>query len=328
MLNPGSGRGPDGELYLLPRLVAAGNVSRVGLAMIDRPTGCRPASSASASCWSRTGVGSAEPRNAGVEDPRVTWIEALGRARDDLRRLRSAGPAHRRWPPRPTCAPGRGSARCCSATTTTLDVDLNLFHNKDTVVLPRAGHRAGRDREPGRAAPADVGSGRDPARPRPPRPPAGLPETAGQHLDLLRAAGRRRRPTRRPLTLWRGHRFLAGPEYPYEELKIGGGPPPLRVPEGWLVLHHGVTGLIDPGLRPAAARHYAAGAMILDADRAVARCSAGAPSRCCSPRRARSGRHRAQRGLPHRHRSDRRRALRLLRHGRLPDRGRPTGRRN
>ena len=34
VLNPGSGRGPDGELYLLPRLVATGNVSRVGLARV------------------------------------------------------------------------------------------------------------------------------------------------------------------------------------------------------------------------------------------------------------------------------------------------------
>ena len=34
VLNPGSGRTPDGELYLLPRLVAAGNVSRVGLARV------------------------------------------------------------------------------------------------------------------------------------------------------------------------------------------------------------------------------------------------------------------------------------------------------
>ena len=34
VLNPASGRGADGELYLLPRLVADGNVSRVGLARV------------------------------------------------------------------------------------------------------------------------------------------------------------------------------------------------------------------------------------------------------------------------------------------------------
>ena len=36
VLNPASGRGPDGQLYLLPRLVAEGNVSRVGIARVDR----------------------------------------------------------------------------------------------------------------------------------------------------------------------------------------------------------------------------------------------------------------------------------------------------
>src|SRR3954447_1359354 len=34
VLNPASGRTPDGRLHLLPRLVATGNVSRVGLAEV------------------------------------------------------------------------------------------------------------------------------------------------------------------------------------------------------------------------------------------------------------------------------------------------------
>ena len=32
------------------------------------------------------------------------------------------------------------------------------------------------------------------------------------------------------------------PSIEFEELKIGAGPPPLRVDEGWLLIHHGVTG--------------------------------------------------------------------------------------
>ncbi len=56
-------------------------------------------------------------------------------------------------------------------------------------------------------------------------------------------------------------------EYPFEALKIGAGPPPLRVPEGWLVLHHGVTGFIPEGFDPTTQQvNYAAGAMILDAE--------------------------------------------------------------
>ena len=34
VLNPASGYGPDGRLYLLPRVVAQGNYSRVGLAEV------------------------------------------------------------------------------------------------------------------------------------------------------------------------------------------------------------------------------------------------------------------------------------------------------
>ena len=34
VLNPGAVRGPDGELYLFPRLVAKGNFSRIGIARV------------------------------------------------------------------------------------------------------------------------------------------------------------------------------------------------------------------------------------------------------------------------------------------------------
>src|SRR5664279_3658675 len=78
VLNPGSGRSRDGKLWLLPRLVAAGNVSRVGLAEVlvreGQPVGVR-----------RDGIALAPDigferasSHAGVEDPRVTWIDSLG----------------------------------------------------------------------------------------------------------------------------------------------------------------------------------------------------------------------------------------------------------
>ena len=34
VLNPASVRGPDGQLYLFPRLVAQGNYSRIGIARV------------------------------------------------------------------------------------------------------------------------------------------------------------------------------------------------------------------------------------------------------------------------------------------------------
>ncbi|GAA2100300.1 glycosidase [Microlunatus panaciterrae] len=263
VLNPASGRGPDGELYLLPRLVAAGNVSRVGLARVTVVDGVP-------SSVERQGV-VLEPersfehgaRNAGVEDPRVTWVGELGlhvmtyvaygplgprtaiATSTDLRSWTRLGPVLFRYDDRH-------------------DVDLNLYHNKDTVFFPEPVtdpdgvpslavlHRPMWDLEeikPGEGS----------------QPPPWLAESRHSiWISFLPLADVRRDSA--ALTLWSKHRFLAGPEYPFEALKIGAGPPPLRVPEGWLVLHHGVTGRIDSAFDQQQNVNYAAGAMILDAD--------------------------------------------------------------
>src|SRR5450830_1017041 len=129
VLNPGSGRTPDGELYLLPRLVAAGNVSRVGLARVvlddGVPVGVEREGVVLApdAGWER-GAGS-----AGTEDPRVIWIEALGlhvmsyvaygpmgprpalAVSENLRDWRRLGPLHFVYQPE-------------------LDLDLNLFRTR------------------------------------------------------------------------------------------------------------------------------------------------------------------------------------------------------
>ena len=108
VLNPASGRGPDGELYLLPRLVAKGNVSRVGLAKViiedGVPTGVEREGIVLApdEGWER-GL-----NNAGTEDPRTTWVPSPRQAPDDLRGLRPAGPA-------PGVRPLRGPAQLANA---------------------------------------------------------------------------------------------------------------------------------------------------------------------------------------------------------------------
>ncbi|HWL76621.1 glycosidase [Microbacterium sp.] len=263
VLNPASGRGPDGELYLLPRLVAAGNVSRVGLARVlvqdGAPVGV-----------DRMGVVLEPDRgwergadNAGVEDPRVTFIPAVGMhvmtyvaygplgprtalaVSEDLRTWRRLGPALFRYDD-------------------ALDMDLNLFHNKDTVFFPEPVttpdgttalavlHRPMWDlgeTKPGQGI----------------RVPAGVEDTRQSiWISFVPLAAVAADIT--ALTLWEQHRFVAGPEFAFEELKIGGGPPPLRVPEGWLVLHHGVTGVIDNAFAQQQRVNYAAGALLLDAD--------------------------------------------------------------
>jgi predicted GH43/DUF377 family glycosyl hydrolase len=263
VLNPASGRGPDGELYLLPRLVAAGNVSRVGLARVVVEDGIPIGVERQGvvlepdRAWER-GIG-----NAGVEDPRITWMAELGlfvmtyvaygplgprtalAVSTDLREWRRLGPVLFTYDD-------------------ALDTDLNLFHNKDTVFFPEA--VAGPD---GVRSFAVLH-----------RPMWDLSETKADQGVMVPAGISDPRESIwisyvpveavlkdiSALTLWSGHRFVAGPEYPFEVTKIGGGPAPLRVPEGWLVLHHGVTGRIVKAFDHQQNVHYAAGAMLLDAE--------------------------------------------------------------
>ena len=265
VLNPASGRTPDGELYLLPRLVAAGNVSRVGLARVvlddGVPVGVEREGVVLApdAGWER-GAGS-----AGTEDPRVTWIEALGlhvmsyvaygpmgprpalAVSENLRDWRRLGPLHFVYQPE-------------------LDLDLNLFPNKDVVFFPE-----------------------------PVSGPDGVPSFAMLHrpmwdLSWVRDGEGVHLPagiTDERLGIWisyvpvedvqadinnlvfqRSSTLVAMPEYDFEALKIGAGPPPIRVEEGWLLVHHGTKGSLTKGRgwnHQQERVTYAAGAMILDA---------------------------------------------------------------
>ncbi len=262
VLNPASGRAPDGTLYLLPRLVAAGNVSRVGIAEIQIrdgvPTGVtrRGLALSPDEGWER---GKA---NAGVEDPRTTWLPDLGvhvmtyvaygplgprlalAVSDDVRHWRRLGPVQFGYQP-------------------DLDTDLNLFPNKDAVFFPEP--VPGPDGEPAYAMlhrPMwDLGWF---------RPgegvhlPAGVTdERPGIWVSYIPVA--EVREDLGALVRQRHHRLVALSEYPYEDLKIGAGPAPVRVDEGWLLLHHGVSGHIPDGWDPTTQQvSYGAGAMILD----------------------------------------------------------------
>lgn len=61
---------------------------------------------------------------------------------------------------------------------------------------------------------------------------------------------------------WDSHRLIAAPAHPWERLKLGGGTQPVRVPQGWLIVYHGVDGDHDGDPN----RRYSAGAMVLDAE--------------------------------------------------------------
>ena len=135
VLNPGTGRDSEGRLYLLPRLVAAGNVSKVGLASVvvvnGVPVGVeREGVALSPDCgWEKAKT------HAGVEDPRITWIEALG---TNVMTYVAYGPLG----PRPAIAVSTDMQNWTRLGPVhfeydqALDLDLNLFSNKDVVFFP------------------------------------------------------------------------------------------------------------------------------------------------------------------------------------------------
>ncbi|RZS91165.1 putative GH43/DUF377 family glycosyl hydrolase [Motilibacter rhizosphaerae] len=263
VLNPATAHEPDGTLYLLPRLVAEGNVSRIGLARVvvedGVPVGVQREGFVLApdEGWER-GL-----TNAGVEDPRVTWVPALGL---HVMTYVAYGPLG----PRLALAVSSGARRwrrlgpVTYAYQPSLDTDLGLFPNKDAVFFPEPVPGPG-----GRECFAvlhrpmwDLGWFREGEGV---HLPAGVDdERPGIWISYVPVEDVQRDLS--ALTHWRDHRLVAMPEAPFEELKIGAGPPPLRVEEGWLLVHHGVTGEQPKGFDPTTQKvEYAAGCMLLDA---------------------------------------------------------------
>ena len=261
VLNPATAR-RDGEVFLFPRLVADGNYSRIGRARINFDDARVPVG------VERLGM-ALEPEEAwechagggGVEDPRITYLPRLGRwimtyaafgplgpriglaASDDLEQWQRLGPVS-------------------FAYEAHLATDLNLYPNKDALFFPEpvpdpAGrlayamlHRPMWDlswvrRDEGEPLPTGL------ADPRPGIWVSFVSATAAE-ADL------------QALSRFEHHRLVALPERDWESVKIGGGTPPIRVDDGWLVIYHGVSGKRARGFEPQPDVRYSAGALVLD----------------------------------------------------------------
>jgi predicted GH43/DUF377 family glycosyl hydrolase len=258
VLNPGAVRGPDGVLYLFPRLVAKGNYSRIGIARVRFNQAGDP------SGVERLGV-ALEPEadyelrpngGGGCEDPRVTFVEPLEHYLMAYAAFSARGPR------------------------IALAISKDLFHWKRLGLAsfgPFEGIEFdGVDDKDASLFPIAIPN------------PSGHPELAIVHRPLFPGTRPEEiacHPKSREVDIHResiwisycrvpatghedslgkfaSHHRLATPVSPWERLKIGGGTPPVLTRHGWLIVYHGVQelALAGEGAHPLC---YSAGVMVL-----------------------------------------------------------------
>ncbi|HWE61203.1 MAG TPA: glycosidase [Chloroflexota bacterium] len=269
VLNPGGARGPDGAYYLFPRLVAAGNYSRVGIARVVNDRDGVP------SAVERLGV-VLEPeapyeRNrisgGGCEDARVVHVPALNAY---VMTYAAFGPHG----PHGAIALSRDlftwNRRGLIDLAPLGDVDMNLYGNKDVMVFPEP--VPGPDGTPSLALlhrpMYELWQDTNSELVRSALPPPGTKESRWTMWlsfcpmeQALAWAMPGTRAAASPLR-FTDHHLLITPEYPWEIMRIGGGTPPIRRPEGWLTIYHGISPLT--GRAGGNGRCYSAGALLLD----------------------------------------------------------------
>ena len=259
VLNPGAVRGPDGQLYLFPRLVAEGNYSRIGIARVRFDPAGDPCG------VERLGIALEPETNyergsdgrGGCEDPRITFMERSRQYVMTYTALSPVGPRiavaisedlfHWRRLGLAPFAPYQG-------------IDFLHVNNKDACLFPVAmPNHTGKlqmamlhrplfpgscPEEPGSLSPCSI-IDRD-------------HESIWISYCPMTADGRQLEDP----PLFNSHLRLAAPAAPWEALKIGGGTPPMLTKHGWLILYHGVRALSGrPPGEPSSC--YSAGVMIL-----------------------------------------------------------------
>ncbi|MEO8338702.1 MAG: glycosidase [Nitrospirota bacterium] len=260
VLNPASARGPDGQLYLFPRLVARGNHSIIGIARVrfnenGIPDGVERLGIAlkPEADYERRPDGS-----GGCEDPRITFIEPLQRYVMTYTALSPRGP------------------RIALAISDDLfhwermglaifmpyeSVDFNDIANKDALLFPVAIPDA-----EGRPAMALIHRPLFPGT----RPDETLHCGYPRVVDILRESiwisyhslVMESCTKHHHLCHFDSHHRLASPVLDWERLKIGGATPPILTRHGWLTIYHGVSEL-SASSNAARELCYSAGVLVL-----------------------------------------------------------------
>ncbi len=260
VLNPAAARGPDGELYLFPRLVARGNYSRIGIARVQFNATGNPVG------VERLGI-ALEPEadyelgedgRGGCEDPRITFVEPLQHyvmtyvalspigprialaISKDLWHWRRLGLAH--------FGPQNG-------------IEFDHLDNKDASVFPVA--------VPNPSGQPELAILHRPHFPGT-RPEETVKHSSKRTLDLHRESiwisySPISQEGAEPFQLapFTSHHRLASPVSAWERLKIGGGTPPIMTRHGWLIIYHGVSDESESGDEGQHRLCYSAGAMVL-----------------------------------------------------------------
>jgi len=257
VLNPAAARGPDGKLYLFPRLVAQGNYSRIGIARVlfnekGDPFGVE-----------RLGIAlepeadyELRPNGGGCEDPRITFVEPLQRYIMTYTALSPQGPRialaisqdlfHWERLGLATFAPYNG-------------IDFVHVDDKDASIFPIA--------IPNHRGKMQMGILHRPLF------PGTRPEETARHaktreVDIdhesiwisycpMATEGHKFHPG-----LFNSHHRLATPVSSWERLKVGGGTPPILTRHGWLIIYHGVGEIVEP-INGVHHLCYSAGVMVL-----------------------------------------------------------------
>ena len=259
VLNPAVTRGPDGELYIFPRLVAKDNYSRIGIAKVKFNVDGDPYK------VERLGI-ALEPEmdyekrpdgGGGCEDPRITYVKSVENYIMTYTAYGPQGPRIAMAKSKDLLSWERLGLVCFSLYK---PLDFNNVDDKDASFFP-----------------TDLPSPHNHtsiAMLHRPLFPETIPEKTVK-LDDNRPIDQHResiwisyfnlkegQETCLEHAQFTSHYCLAQPMYPWENLKIGAGAPPILTKHGWLMIYHGVrkhSGCTDERPRYT----YSAGVMVL-----------------------------------------------------------------
>ncbi len=259
VLNPAVARGPNGELYLFPRMVAKNNYSRIGIVKVKFNDAGDPID------VERLGI-ALEPEadyekqpngRGGCEDPRITYVAPVGHYIMTYTAFGSNGPRIAMARSKDLLKWERMGLVSFSPYE---DVDFNNVDDKDASFFPTdlpSPHKHMSMAMLHRPLFPDT------------TPEDTVTKKENRKIDEHRESIwisyfnlKKGKDTSLKNAKFTSHHCLAHPIYPWENLKIGSGAPPILTKHGWLLVYHGVRKHKDC-TEDQPKYTYSAGAMIL-----------------------------------------------------------------